>query len=100
MRKEYDSSAARRGPIPRLPPSKTRITIRIDDDILRWFRRQVHAAGGGNYQTSINAALREYVERGDNKIEDTLRVVIREELGHFEARRSPGRRKGRERVRH
>jgi hypothetical protein len=99
MRKEYDFSAAHPGPVLRLPPSKTRITIRIDDDILRWFRRQVHAAGGGNYQTSINAALREYVERGDNKIEDTLRIVIREELGHYEARRSPGGRKGRQRVR-
>jgi hypothetical protein len=99
MRKQYDFSAAHRGPVLRLLPSKTRITIRIDDDILRWFRRQVHAAGGGNYQTSMNAALREYVERGDNKNEDTLRVVIREELGHYEAKRDPTRRKGRHDVR-
>jgi len=33
---------------------KTRITIRIDDDILDWFRGQVNAAGGGNYQTIQN----------------------------------------------
>jgi hypothetical protein len=98
MRKEYDFSAAHRGPVMRLPP-RTRITIRIDDDILKWFRRQVHAAGGGNYQTSMNAALREYVERQDHKIEDTPRVVIREELGHYEARRSPRGRKGRQHVR-
>jgi len=43
------------------PPGKTRITIRLDDDILDWFREQVHAAGGGNYQTLINVALREYL---------------------------------------
>jgi hypothetical protein len=47
----------------------------------------------------MNAALREYVERGDNKNEDTLRVVIREELGHYEAKRDPTRRKGRHGVR-
>ena len=63
MRKEYDFSAAHRGPILKPLPGKTRITIRIDDHILRWFRRRVHAAGGGNYQTAINAALREYVVR-------------------------------------
>jgi uncharacterized protein (DUF4415 family) len=44
-------------------PGKTRITVRIDDDLLAWFRSQVHAAGGGNYQTLINRALREYVAR-------------------------------------
>jgi hypothetical protein len=89
MRKEYDFSAAHRGPVLRLPPGKTRITIRIDDDILKWFRRQVHAAGGGNYQTSMNAALREYIERRDHKNEDSLRVLIREELGQYEINKSP-----------
>ena len=39
-----------------MPPGKTRITIRIDGDILEWFRRQVHEAGGGSYQTLIRAA--------------------------------------------
>jgi uncharacterized protein (DUF4415 family) len=58
MRDEYDFSNAQRGPI--LPPmaGKTRITIRIDNDILDWFRAQVHREGGGNYQTLINHALR------------------------------------------
>jgi uncharacterized protein (DUF4415 family) len=36
-----------------------RITIRIDDDVLDSFRRRAHAAGGGNYQTMMNQALRE-----------------------------------------
>lgn len=34
-------------------------TIRLDDDVLHWFKDQVHAA----YQTLINAVLREVVER-------------------------------------
>jgi len=54
MRKEYDFSSGRRGPVLEVPSGKTRITIRIDDDVLAWFREQVHASGGGNYQTLIN----------------------------------------------
>ena len=57
-----------------------RITIRIDDDILDWFREQVNGAGGGNYQTMINNVLREYVESRNVSLEKTLRRVIREEL--------------------
>ena len=59
MRAHYDFSHGKRGPVLKTPPGKTRITIRIDDDLLEWFRKQVHAAGGGSYQTLINAALRE-----------------------------------------
>ena len=57
-----------------------RITIRIDDDLLQWFRKQVHAAGGGSYQTLINAALREHVGSKQEPLEATLRRVLREEL--------------------
>ena len=60
MKGEYDFSQARRGAVDPTPSGKTRITIRIDDDILAWFRDQVDAAGGGNYQTLINNALREF----------------------------------------
>jgi uncharacterized protein (DUF4415 family) len=63
-----------------VPLGKTRITIRLDDDVLRWFKDQVHAAGGGNYQTLINAALREHVKKEHEPLEATLRRVIREEL--------------------
>jgi uncharacterized protein (DUF4415 family) len=80
MRKEYDFSKARRGPVVPIPPGKTRITIRIDDDVLQWFKDQVHAAGGGNYQTLLNAALREHVKKEREPLEETLRRVIREEL--------------------
>ena len=80
MRKEYDFSQAKRGAVVPVPPGKTRITIRLDDDLLQWFKKQVHAAGGGNYQTLINLALREHMERKREPLEETLRRVIREEL--------------------
>lgn len=80
MRDEYDFSKAKRGPVIPKQPGKTRITIRIDDDIVEWFKEQVHKAGGGNYQTLMNHALREYVEGANKPIEEILRRVVREEL--------------------
>ena len=80
MNKEYDFSKGRRGPVLKVPPGKTRVTIRLDDDVLGWFRQQVDDAGGGNYQTLINEALRSFVERKQESLETTLRRVIRDEL--------------------
>lgn len=80
MKDEYDFSKARSGPVVKLPPGKTRITIRIDTDTLNWFREQVHKRGGGSYQTLLNDALREYVGSRERNLEKTLRKVIREEL--------------------
>jgi len=71
MRKEYDFSRAKRGPVVPVPPGKTRITIRLDDDLIEWFKGQVHAADGGNYQTLINVALREYVNRKREPLKET-----------------------------
>ena len=88
MKKEYDFSKGKRGAVIKTPPGKTRITIRIDDDILEWFRRQVDAAGGGNYQTLVNKALREYMTYKQEPLEDTLRRVIREELRSYGKKRS------------
>ena len=83
MKKEYDFGKGKRDPVVKSAKGKTRITIRIDDDILGWFRKQVHAAGGGNYQTLINRALREYMSFKTESIESTLRHVIREELSAY-----------------
>lgn len=80
MKEEYDFSGARRGAIDPASAGKTRITIRLDDDILAWFRSQAEAAGGGNYQTLINAALRESIGQQREPLEKTLRRVVREEL--------------------
>jgi uncharacterized protein (DUF4415 family) len=80
MKRNYDFSKAKRGPVIRTPRGKTRITIRIDEDVLEWFRKQVHEAGGGNYQTLMNRALREHMEHQDEPLEDTLRRVLREAI--------------------
>jgi uncharacterized protein (DUF4415 family) len=48
MKREYDFLRAKRGPVIPVPKGKTRITIRLDDDVVGWFRNQVDKAGGGN----------------------------------------------------
>jgi uncharacterized protein (DUF4415 family) len=78
MKRSYDFTKAKRGAVLRTPRGKTRITIRIDDDVLEWFRKQVHEAGGGNYQTMMNRGLREYMEGQIEPLEKTLRRVLRE----------------------
>lgn len=80
MKKEYNFKKGKRGAVVPAPKGKTRITIRIDDDILDWFRSEVEAAGGGNYQTLINHALREYLNQQQQPLEELLRRVVREEL--------------------
>ncbi len=80
MEDEYDFSQGKRGAIEPTPPGKTRITIRLDDDVLAWFREQVHLAGGGNYQTLINDVLRQHMQQRREPLEETLRRVLREEL--------------------
>ena len=80
MKKEYDFSRGKRGAVLPVPTGKTRVTIRLDDDLLDWFRDQVDKAGGGNYQSLINHALRDFVDRRREPLESTLRRVIREEL--------------------
>jgi BrnA antitoxin of type II toxin-antitoxin system len=72
-----------------VPPGKTRITIRIDSDLLDWFRGQVNRAGGGNYQTLMNQALRSHVEEREKGLEDLLRRVVREELQRQRRRGAP-----------
>ena len=80
MKDEYDFSSGRRGPAIKAPAGKARITIRIDEDVLQWFRDEVDRVGGGNYQTLINAALRDHIGRQSESLEDVVRRVIREEL--------------------
>ena len=45
MKREYDFSQGRRGAVDPMPAGKTRVTIRLDDDILEWFREQADGAG-------------------------------------------------------
>jgi len=80
------SQAKRAGQVPALrriqtgQAGKERITIRLDADVMAWFRAQV--SGGGNYQTLINSALRAHMEEQSSALERTLRRVLREELRH------------------
>jgi uncharacterized protein (DUF4415 family) len=80
MKPEYDFSNGKRGAVLTPERGKTRITIRLDTDTLDWFRDQVNAAGGGNYQTMMNNALREYVAERREPLEKMLRRVVRQEL--------------------
>ncbi len=75
-----DFSDGKRGAVVPPDPNKVRITIRLDGDIISHFKTQVNNAGGGNYQTLINDALREFIQAHDKSLETTLRKVIRDEL--------------------
>jgi hypothetical protein len=70
MKKEYDFGSGRRGAVVGGPPGKTRITIRIDDDVLHWFRAQMHQAGGGSYQTAMSEALRRAMESSEGHVDE------------------------------
>jgi uncharacterized protein (DUF4415 family) len=80
MKREYDFSKAKRGQVVAVPKSKEKITIRLDRDVIDWFRAAVDRAGGGNYQSMINEALCGHVARAEEPLEKTLRRVIREEI--------------------
>ena len=75
-----DFSKGKRGPVISADPNKVRITIRLDADIIEYFKKQVIEAGGGNYQSLINAALRKHIDSDDKALEKKLRKIIREEL--------------------
>jgi uncharacterized protein (DUF4415 family) len=75
-----DFSKGKRGSVNKPGPNKQRITIRLDANVIEYFKGKVHEAGGGNYQTLINEALQEHIKAHDRELEETLRRVIREEL--------------------
>jgi len=80
MKEKYDFSNGKRGAVLPASGKKVRITIRLDRDIIDWFRSKVEEQGGGNYQSMINDALRKYMEQQEQPLEDILRRVVREEL--------------------
>ena len=57
LQEQRDWSDARCGVFFR--PVKQQLTLRLDADIIDWFR--THTPEGRGYQTGINSALREYV---------------------------------------
>jgi hypothetical protein len=61
MKEEYDFSKGTRGAIDPISAHQAQVIIWLDNDIIEWFRAQVEAAGGGNYQSLMNQALREHI---------------------------------------
>lgn len=93
--RDIDFSRARRGAVVKPEPGKTKISIRLDNAVLEYFRAAVDEAGGGNYQTLINDALLAYIQQ--RPVLEAVRQVVREELilpksGRGLARRAAGRR--------
>jgi len=77
MKEHYDFSDGKRGAV--VKTKKEKITIRLDPEVLNWFRTQVK--GGGNYQSMINDALKVHIKQQHSEsLEAILRRVIREEM--------------------
>ncbi len=82
--RDIDFSTAERGPVVPVEPGKTKISIRIDNAVLEYFRTQVERAGTGNYQTLMNDALLAFIQQ--RSVIDAVRQVVREELSSPKAR--------------
>jgi uncharacterized protein (DUF4415 family) len=76
--RDIDFTQAKRGPVVPSEPGKTKISIRLDNRILDYFRSIVEQAGGGNYQTLINDALMVYIQQ--QSMLEVVRQAVREEL--------------------
>ena len=76
--RDIDFTGAKRGAVIPMEPGKTKISIRLDNAVIEYFRRQVEVSGGGNYQTLINDALVAFI--GQGAVLDAVRQVVREEL--------------------
>ena len=83
--RDIDFSRARRGAVVKVEPGKAKISIRLDNAVLEYFRGLVDKAGGGNYQTLINDALLEHIHRRSTL--DFVRQAVREELAPYDIRR-------------
>ena len=79
--RDIDFTNAKRGPVVPSESGKTKISIRLDNRILDYFRSIVEKAGGGNYQTLINDALMEYIQQ--QSMLEAVRQAVREELQPF-----------------
>lgn len=90
--RDIDFSKAKRGPVIPAEPGKSKISIRIDNSVIEYFRAQVERAGSGNYQTLMNDALVAFIQQ--RSVIDAVRQVVREELStprakHRQARARP-----------
>ncbi len=83
--RDIDFSRAKRGPVVKLEPGKTKISIRLDNNVLEYFRGVVERAGDGNYQSLINEALLTLIQQ--RSMLEAVRQVVKEELSGAGGRR-------------
>jgi uncharacterized protein (DUF4415 family) len=88
--RNIDFSRAKRGPVIKTEPGKTKISIRLDNRVIEHFRSIVESAGEGNYQTLINDALVAYIQQ--RSMLEAVRQVVREEITTPASKRSRGKR--------
>ena len=89
--RDISFATAKRGPVIAPEPGKTKISIRLDNAVIEYFRAQVERAGTGNYQTLMNDALTAYILQ--RSVIDAVRQVVREELSTPRAKPRPTRSK-------
>lgn len=79
MKKVYDFSKGKRGAV--IPTKgKTRITIYLDDAVLKRFKAESQRTGKG-YQTLINEALKSWLGLAAEPVtQELVRKIVREEL--------------------
>lgn len=88
MKAEYDFSKAKRATEVshlnklREEGGKVRITMYVDDDVLREFKSRAFCEGTG-YQTEINRVLRQYLKSGGLTLEELIRKAVREEIAQL-----------------
>jgi len=88
MKAEYDFRKAKRATeVPHLNKlreegGKVRITMYLDDDVLREFKAKASSEGIG-YQTEINRVLRQYLKSGGLTLEELIRKAVREEVSQL-----------------
>lgn len=87
--RDIDFSKATRGAIVKMEPGKTKISIRLDNTVIEYFRSTVEKAGSGNYQTLMNDALLAFIQQ--RNVLDAVRQVVREELAPGRAKSRPAR---------
>jgi len=79
MKKVYDFSKGKRGAVVS-NAGKTRITIYVDDAVIKRFKAQSEKTGKG-YQTLINEALKTHIGIMEQPVtQELVRRIVREEL--------------------
>ena len=79
MKKLYDFSRGKRGAVVSAT-GKTRITLYVDDAIIKRFKAQSEKTGRG-YQTLINEALKAHLGLAEQPLtQELVRKIVREEL--------------------